>query len=65
MIELYSKSYSKLIAKAKNYSRGDEENEDEDQPKETIAPPERQVINLATQAPNPGSHSDWTKYFEQ
>jgi hypothetical protein len=60
MIELYSKSYSRLIARAKNYSK--EEDEDEEPP-EKSAPPERQVINLAQESA-PQSQNDWSKYFE-
>jgi len=61
MIELYSKSYSRLIARAKNYSK-DEEPEDEEPPEKT-APPERQVINLAHDNV-PSNSSDWSKYLE-
>ncbi len=61
MIELYSKSYSRLISRAKNYSK-EEEPEDEEPPEKT-APPERQVINLA-QDSAPNNSSDWSKYFE-
>lgn len=61
MIELYSKSYSKLIGRAKNYSKDDEGEEEE--PPEKTAPPERQVINLAQEAP-PANSAEWSKYFE-
>jgi hypothetical protein len=61
MIELYSKSYSKLIARAKNYSR-DEENEEEEPPERT-APPEKQSINLSTERPISNAQ-EWSRFFD-
>lgn len=62
MEELYSKSYSRLIARAKNYAKEDDL-EDEEPPEKT-APPERQIINLAQETAPANNSSDWSKYFE-
>ena len=62
-MELYSKSYSKLLMKSKYCLRGDEENEDEEGPSDKIPPPERQTIGFA-QENAPRTPQDWNKYFD-
>lgn len=62
-MELYSKSYSKLLVKSKYCLRGDEENDDEDGPTDKIPPPKRQTISFAHETA-PRTQNDWNKYFD-
>jgi len=62
-MELYSKSYSKLLVKSKYCLRGEEENDEEDGPSDRIPPPERQVISFAVDTA-PRTQNDWNKYFD-
>jgi len=61
IMELYSKSYSKIAKKAKAYLQ-EEENEEEDGPLERLPPPDKQSLNFL--ANKPLKRIEWYRYFD-
>jgi len=60
IMELYSKSYSKIAKKAKSYLQ-EEENEEEDGPTERLPPPDKQSLNFLVK---PLKRIEWYRYFD-
>ena len=61
MMELYSKSYSKIAKRAKTYLQ-DEDNEEEDGPVDKLPPPDKQILNFLKHKPL--KRNEWYRYFD-